>query len=64
MALTWYDLTLTRHNRATGPVFSDALDLDDVACARAELYLEMRAAIVRTRGDLVMTYATHGEVQR
>lgn len=81
MSLIFYDITLTRWGRAVGEPFTDALDLDDVPRARAELLLVLRAAIVRGRGnvrdlgeygldlrerggrDVVMTYATHGEVQ-
>lgn len=82
MTLAFYDFQLQRHDRNVGTPFTDALDLDDVAAAQARLYLALRAAIKRQRGDLrdmgeyalelrerggrdvVMTYATHGEVQR
>lgn len=82
MSLAFYDLTLTKQGRTVGDKFTDALDLDDVARARADLYLQLRAAIKRNRGDLrdmgeyalelrergghdvVMRFATHGEVQR
>lgn len=82
MALQFFDITLTRFDRAVGEKFNDALDLDQVERAKAELYLLLRAAIKRSRGDLrdmgeyalelrerggrdvVMRFATHGEVQR
>lgn len=82
MSLAFYDLTLTRHDRSVGEPFTDALDLDNVPAARSALYLLLRAAIKRSRGDLgdmgeyalelrerggrdvVMRFATHGEVQR
>jgi hypothetical protein len=82
VTLKFYDMQLTRHDRNVGGPFTDALDLDDVAAAQTRLYLALRAAIKRHRGDLrdtgeyalelrehggrdvVMTYATHGEVQR
>jgi hypothetical protein len=82
MTLRFYDLTLTKQGRDVGAKFTDALDLTDVPRARADLYLLLRSAIKRHRGDLrdtgeyalelrerggsdlLMTNATHGEVQR
>lgn len=54
MTRRWYDLQLTRHDRNQGPPGTADLDLDDeyVEVTAAELYLHLRAAITRNRGDM------------